>query len=118
METTTRTCPTHGVTYSSIEQCGECRTARGISVKSGAPKADASELRVREGEYREVDKYLRRLAREWLDDGTSRDRRDALEAFKVAARYAGLSLQIHTSVKELEHDQWLVEQKRALTGGN
>lgn len=113
----TRTCPTHGVTYGKLEQCAECRRARTLTVKAGAPKADVSELRLRESEYREADKFLRRTARGWLDEGTPRERTVALKAFEVASKYARLALEIHTSVKELEHDQWLVEQKRALSGG-
>lgn len=96
-----------------------CRGDRAITVKEGAPKADTKELRLRETEYREADKYLRRLAREWLDDGTIQERHVALKAFDAAAKYARIALEIHTSIKELEHDQWLVEQKRKLgSGGN
>lgn len=104
------------VTYGKLEQCPACRAARTISVKEGAPKADTKELHLREGEYREADKYLRRIARDWLDNGTAQERGIALKAFETATKYARLALEIHTSIKELEHDQWLVEQKRQLGG--
>jgi hypothetical protein len=110
-------CAIHDVWHGQIEQCGECRKARGITVKTGSPKADTRELHLREAEYREADKYLRRIAREWLDDGTAQQRGIALKAFETATKYARLALEIHTSIKELEHDQWLVEQKRLLGGG-
>jgi hypothetical protein len=75
------------------------------------------ELAVRDSEYREADKYLRRIAREWLDDGTAQERNIALKAFDTAAKFARLSLEIHEKVKEFEHDQWLVDQNRLLGGG-
>ena len=111
-------CVKHGTTYGRLEQCPECRAARSIAVKEGSPKTDTRELHLREQEYREADKYLRRVAREWLDDGTAQERNVALKAFDAAAKYARLALEIHTSIKELEHDQWLVEQKRLLGRGH
>ena len=116
-QSTTRTCPKHGVPYGPLEQCSECRAARSITVKPGAPKADTAELRIRESEYREADKYLRRIAREWLENGTKQERQIAIKAFDAAVKWARLALEIHASVKEIEHDQWLVEQKRLLGGG-
>jgi hypothetical protein len=110
-------CAIHDVVYGKLEQCSACRSARSITVKTGAPKADTAELRLRESEYREADKYLRRLGREWLDDGTAQERGLALKAFDAASKWARIALEIHTSIKELEHDQWLVEQKRLLGGG-
>ena len=112
-----RYCAVHDTSYGKLEQCAGCRGERGIAVKEGSPKADTKELRLREQEYREADKYLRRIAREWLDDGTAQERNIALKAFDAAAKYARIALEIHTSIKELEHDQWLVEQKRLLGGG-
>ena len=109
-------CALHDVTYGKLEQCSGCRAAKSIGVKDQAPKADTHELRLRENEYREADKYLRRIAREWLDDGTAQERGIALKAFDAAAKYARIALEIHTSIKELEHDQWLIEQKRLLGG--
>jgi hypothetical protein len=111
-------CTIHDQRYSAIEQCSGCRASKGIEVKSGSPKADTRELRLRETEYREADKYLRRTAREWLDEGTAQERGIALKAFETATKYARLALEIHTSILELEHDQWLVEQNRLLGGGN
>lgn len=111
-------CEIHNIRYGKLEQCSGCRASKGIEVKSGAPRADTRELHLREQEYREADKYLRRVAREWLDDGTARERGIALKAFETATKYARLALEIHASIKELEHDQWLVEQNRLLGGGN
>jgi hypothetical protein len=111
-------CDKHGASYGRLEQCPGCRAERSIAVKEGSPKADTKELRLREQEYREADKYLRRIAREWLDEGTAQERNVALKAFDAAAKYARIALEIHTSIKELEHDQWLVEQKRLLGRGH
>jgi hypothetical protein len=110
-------CALHNVSYGALEQCGACRAAKGITVKTAAPKADTHELRLREQEYREADKFLRRVAREILDEGTAQERGLAIKMFDAASKWARLSLEIHTSIKELEHDQWLVEQKRLLGGG-
>lgn len=109
-------CPKHDVSYGALEQCSICRGERSITVKSGSPKADTKELHIREAEYREADKFLRRIARDWLDNGTAQERNTALKAFETATKYARLALEIHSSIKELEHDQWLVEQKRLLGG--
>lgn len=116
-DTTGGYCPKHDAHYSKVEQCGTCRAERAGSVAVASPKADTHELDVREQEYREADKFLRRIAREWLDDGTAQERNVALKAFDTAAKYARLALEIRTSRLELEHDQWLVEQKRKLSGG-
>lgn len=114
---TTATCP-HGRPYGGIEQCGECRRVRATAISPTSPKAETKELETREHEYRAADVYLRRLAREWLDDGTARDRQVALKAFDAAARWARLALEIRQQRIEIEHDQWLVEQKRILSGGH
>lgn len=110
-------CALHDVWYGQLEQCGECRKARGITVKTTSPKADTHELKVREDEYREADKYLRRIARDWLENGTAQERNVALKAFDAASKYARLALEIRQSRLEIEHDQWLVDQKRQLGGG-
>jgi hypothetical protein len=116
-DTTGGYCPEHKLHYPRLQQCAECRRARAGAAVSGSPKADTRELELREQEYREADKYLRRVAREWLDDGTAQERNVALKAFDAAAKYARLALEIRTSRLEIEHDQWLVEQKRKLSGG-
>jgi hypothetical protein len=105
------------VRYGKLEQCSVCRAARAITVKTASPKADTRELELRENEYREADKYLRRIGREWLDDGTPQERNAALKAFDSASKWARLSLEIRQQRLEMEHDQWLVEQKRLLGGG-
>lgn len=107
-------CALHDQHYGKLEQCSRCRAAKGIAVKVGSPKSDTRELELREQEYREADKYLRRVAREWLDDGTPQERSIAMKAFDAASKWARLALEIRTSRLELEHDQWLVEQKRQL----
>lgn len=116
-DTTGNYCAKHDRHYGKIEQCGGCRAERSISVRAASPKADTRELELRENEYREADKYLRRVAREWLDEGTPRERGVALKAFDTAAKWARLALEIRQQRLELEHDQWLVEQKRLLGGG-
>jgi hypothetical protein len=110
-------CATHDQHYDRLEQCSGCRAAKSITVKTASPKADTRELELRETEYREADKFLRRMAREWLEEGTAQERGIAIKAFDAASKWARLSLEIRTTRLELEHDQWLVEQKRLLGGG-
>lgn len=110
-------CPRHGIEYGRLEQCSACRAARSITVKTGSPKADTSELQLREDEYRGADKKLRRIAFELLDEGTAQERSIAVKMLDCATKWARLALEIRTSRLELEHDQWLVEQKRLLSGG-
>lgn len=110
-------CPTHDVWYGKLEQCGICRAARATFVKTESPKADTADLAVREGEYREADKYLRRKGKEWLEEGTARERNVALKAFDTASKFARISYEIRQWRLEVEHEQWLAAQKRLLDGG-
>jgi hypothetical protein len=112
-----RYCETHDQHYGKIEQCSGCRAARSITVKTASPKADTRELELREIEYREADKFLRRIGKEWIDEGTAQERNAALKAFDAASKWARLALEIRQQRLEMEHDQWLVEQKRLLGGG-
>lgn len=116
--TTSNYCSKHNRHYGKLEQCADCRSARSITVKPGSPKADTRELELREEEYREADKFLRRLGREWLTEGTAQERGIAIKAFDAASRWARLAIEIRTTRLEIEHDQWLREQKRIMGGGN
>lgn len=111
-----RHCPTHDVWYGKLEQCGSCRAAHSSVVRVRSPKADTHELEVRESEYREADKYLRKKGREWLEDGTAQERHVALKAFEAATKYARLAYEIRQWRLEVEHEQWLAAQKRMLAG--
>jgi hypothetical protein len=111
-------CAKHDIRYGKLEQCSACRGERVASVKVGSPKADTKELRLRESEYRESDKFMRRIAREVLEDGTAQERGIAIKMFDAAAKWARLSLEIHTSLTELEHDQWLRDENMRMGGGN
>lgn len=110
-------CALHDVTYGKLEQCSACRAAHATSARTESPKADTSELATRESEYREADKYLRKKGREWLEDGTAQERNVALKAFDTASKFARISYEIRQWRLEIEHEQWLAAQKRALAGG-
>lgn len=109
-------CATHDRNYSKLEQCAECRAALSAAVKAESPKADTRELELREGEYREADKKLRRLAMEWLDEGTAQERSIAIKAMDAASKWARLALEIRQQRLEFEHDHWLADQQRRLRG--
>ena len=117
-DTTGNYCPTHNQHFGKLEQCAGCRAGRRAAATAESPKADTRELELRESEYREADKFLRRKAREILDDGTAQERNLAIKMFDSAAKWARISLEIRNQRLELEHDQWLVEQKRKLSGGS
>jgi hypothetical protein len=110
-------CAEHNVWYGKLEQCGICRAARSLTTRTESPKADTHELAVRESEYRETDKYLRKLGRDWIDEGTPRERNVALKAFDTAAKFARIAYEIRQWRTEIEHEQWLAAQKRLLDGG-
>lgn len=116
-DTTGNYCPTHDRHFGKLEQCAECRSARRGAVAIESPKADTRELELREDEYRTDAKFLRRKGREWLETGTAQERNSALKAFDAAAKYERLALEIRSTRLEFEHDRWLVEQKRKLSGG-
>lgn len=105
-------CDIHKRSYSKLEQCAECRGAVGVTVKVGSPKADTTTKRVHAAEAR-----LRELAC-WSESG-SQMREDPHVAVKwsaEASKWARIAMELEDKIDELEHDQWLVEQKRLLGG--
>jgi hypothetical protein len=110
-------CAVHDIRYGKLEQCRACRAERSATVKASSPKADTKELRLRESEYREADKFLRRIAREILDEGTAQERGLAIKMFDAAAKWARIALEINTSMLEIEHDQWLRDENMRMRGG-
>jgi hypothetical protein len=111
-----RHCQLHDVLYGKVEQCPRCRADRSITVKQASPKADTHELKLREDEYREADKFLRRIGKEWLDEGTAQERNAAIKAFDAASKWARLALEIRTTRLEIEHDQWLRDENMKMRG--
>jgi hypothetical protein len=118
IDTITKRCPIHDIAHRRIEQCPQCRAAAaGTARDDGPPKADVSELEKREREYRDADTFLRGLAHEWLTEGTAQERSIAIKAFDAASKWARLSYEIRQQRIEIEHDQWLRDQKARLGGG-
>jgi hypothetical protein len=117
-DTTGGYCAKHDRHYSALGDCDDCRDARRGAVAQGSPKADLRELELREGEFRADAKYLRRRAREWIDDGTAQERNIALKAFDTAAKYERLALEIHAKVIEVKHDHWLRDENMKISGGS
>lgn len=106
------TCPDHpSVTYGPLEQCPECRKSASGSVDGGSPKADTSTRRVHAGNAR-----LREVAC-WENSNNSRAQDDGNVAVKWSAeavKWARVAMELEQQILEIEHDQWLVEQKRKL----
>lgn len=117
-DTTGNYCPTHNRQYGKLEQCADCRSARVHTVAAVSPKADTRELELRESEYREADKFLRRMGRELLDEGTAQERGLAIKMFDAASKWARLALEIRSDRLEIEHDHWLRDENMKMRGGS
>ena len=108
-----RHCATHDVWYGKLEQCGQCRIARAGTIKTGSPKADTTQKRVHaaEARLRELSCW-ERCKTTMPDDGHL-----AVKWSDSATKWARLAMEIEAQITEVEHDQWLAEQKRILDGG-
>lgn len=105
----TATCP-HGKLYGGVEQCLECRKSAGVAVVTGPPKVDTAEKRVNAATAR-----LRELA--CWDEAKAQMREEPNVAVKWSAestKWARIAMEIEAGIAEIEHDQWLIDQKRRL----
>ena len=112
-DTTGNYCAKHERHYGKLEQCADCRAARSASVAPGSPKADTSPLRVIAARYR-----LNEAAC-WDVFGTI-VRDDVNGAAKMSAesgKWATRADELESKIIEIEHDQWLRDQKMLLGGG-
>ena len=109
---TSKHCTIHDVYYGKSERCSGCERMRASMTAAESPRADLSEYRLREGEYREDAKYLRRKAREWLSEGTAGERSVAIKAFEAASRYERLALDIRKELVDIEHIHWLDDRNK------
>lgn len=112
-DTTGNFCSTHNTHYSKLEQCPVCRAGAGVVVKTSSPKADTTQKRVNAAAAR-----LRELSC-WNEAGTQMhdDPHVAVKWSAEAGKWARIAMELEAQITELEHDQWLVEQKRLLGGG-
>lgn len=102
-------CP-HGKPYGGIEQCGECRASAGSAIASSSPKADTSKARKAAAEYRLREFALWDAAKAtWLDDPNATAKLSA-----ESGKWAGRADDIEMRILEMEHEQWLVDQKRKM----
>ena len=106
-------CPTHQVSYGPLEQCSACRGSQGVAVVSGSPKADTTQKRVYAAEAR-----LREYAC-WSECKTQMadDPNVAVKWSAESSKWARVAMELESHITEIEHDQWLREQKRLLSGG-
>jgi hypothetical protein len=103
-------CETHDHHYSSIEQCAQCRASASVVVEHGPPKVNTSEKRVNAANAR-----LRELAC-WNQSKLlmPEDGHVAVKWSSEATKWARIAMELEGSITEIEHDQWLVDQKRKL----
>lgn len=112
-DTTGNYCPTHDKHYGKLEQCGECRRARNATVAPGSPKADMTQRRVHAADAR-----LREAACwEQCKATMAADGHTAVKWSAESTKWARLAMELEQQITEVEHDQWLREQKRLLGGG-
>lgn len=111
-------CP-HGIMYDGLEQCARCRETKSAGPTTSSPRVDTRGLEEMEKEYRDLDGFLRHLACKIFDpsEGMPNERHLAVKMLDNAAKWARLALDIRAERLEIQHDQWLVEQKRMLDGG-
>jgi hypothetical protein len=121
-DTTGGYCATHERHHPKLERCPDCRAARASIIKVASPKADTTELRILAATAR-----LREAAC-WNEfkryssvDPESDEDPDPNVAVKFSAetvKHARLAMEIESRIADIEHDQWLVEQDRARSGGD
>lgn len=105
-------CPKHpSATYGPLEQCPECRKSVADGIERGSPKADTGARRVNaaNARLREVSCWSNSEAARAGDDGQV-----AVKWSAEAVKWARVAMDLEASIMEIEHDQWLVEQKRKL----
>ena len=108
-------CAIHDLTFETgVSVCSECASAAVEQVDGNVPPSSDRELELMRDEFRADAKMLRRKAREWLEDGTARERLPALKAIDVAVKCDRAALEIQLRIADREHDRWLVEQNRLL----
>lgn len=95
-----------------------CNCPPASTDSSFAPPSSDRELELMRDEFRADAKLMRRKAREWLEDGTARERLPALKALDVAVKCDRAALEIQLRIADREHDRWLVEQNRLLQRGS
>lgn len=105
-------CAIHDVRYGKLEQCSGCRASRSVTVTPGSPKADTSAKRVNAAAAR-----LRELAC-WSEcqGQMADDPNVAVKWSAESSKWARLAMELEAQITEVEHDQWLREQKRLLGG--
>lgn len=112
----------HGATPSALAPCALCRAEPGPAIAAGAAFDELErDLRIRQDEFRQDAKILRRHARDLLDEGTAQDRRDAYKAFECAFKAERLSLDALKEIRDKEHDRWLAKEvaiQQGREGGN
>lgn len=109
-----RRCELHDIQYGKLEQCSGCRAAQTVAVKQGSPKADTTKIRAVAADYR------LNQASCWSEYTTnlSDDPHVSVKFSAEAGKWAGRADELEMRILELEHDQWLIEQDRLLSGGS
>jgi hypothetical protein len=121
-------CAKHDRGYGKLEQCADCRASRGVTVKPGSPKADTSTIRLHAARYRMREAACWNECKRYSsidltadDKGGTPPKLDPQAAVKFSAesgKWASRADELEMRILEIEHDQWLREQKRLMGGGS
>ena len=106
-------CERHGVAYSALAPCAQCRKDPGPAVTGGHAFDELErELRIRQDEFRADGKFLRKHARDLISgvDAKAIDRRDAYKAYECAFKAERLALEALKEIRDKEHDRWLAAE--------
>lgn len=112
-DTTGNYCPTHDRHYGKLEQCGECRAARKATPEVGSPKADTTVKRTHAATARLREAACWEQCKVTMGD----DGHTSVKWSAECSKWARVAMELEAQITEIEHDQWLRDQKQLLNGG-
>ena len=110
-----RRCRRHDETFAALAVCPKCKSDPGDIIAPEEENSPADrELELLFQEFRTEAKFLRRISRERIEDGTAQDLAVALKASDVALKYDRAAVEIQSRLHDKRHDHWLVKAYREL----
>jgi hypothetical protein len=109
-------CDRHDHDFPRGEVCQLCVDDPGPAPGDGEQDDEDRELIIREREYRSMEKFLHRRARELIEDGTERDVHAAAKLLAEGTKLARIALEIHNQLLDLKLERKLIKHDRELAG--
>lgn len=113
LDTTAGYCADHDRHYPPLERCPDCRAAKRGEIRSGSPKANTENVRIRAAEYR----LCQSSCWEEYRSNIKEDPQVAVKFSAEAGKWAGRADELEMRILEIEHHQWMVEQDRLRKSG-